>query len=89
MKIGSRDAISEPSAKIGVQPQNLLYIKGIGGDQPLPAWIAPLRLQPLNVLVAGDIRVLAVDALAGPVRHPRGRLLQKLRRPKRIRQQDQ
>ena len=48
----------------------------------------PCSPQPRNVLVARHKRVLAVDALPGPVRHPLRSALQKLRRPKRVRQHE-
>src|SRR5208282_529018 len=82
------DADSQLSAKIGVQAENVIHVEGVGSDQALLLRISAARLEPLNVFIAGDVGILAVDALARPVGRPVGSMLEKLRGSKSIRQHD-
>ena len=45
--------------------------------------------QPFDVLVTGDVRILAVNPLARPISHPVWRMAQELRGAKRVGEQDE
>ena len=49
---------------------------------------ATALLEPLDIFIACDVGILAVDALARPIGCPVGRVVEKLRSSKSIRQHD-
>src|ERR1700730_4389723 len=74
--------------EISMQTEDVIDVQRVGSDDQLFEWISAARLQPLDVLVARDVRILAVHALSGPVGRPLRRVFQKLRGSKRVRQHD-
>src|SRR5258708_27580439 len=85
-KIRGRRAIRKGPAKISVQGEYLIDVERVGGDDQLFKRIAAVHLQPFDIFVAREIRILAVDALARPVGGPVRRARQELRGSESVRQ---
>jgi len=69
-EIAGRCATEKRAAKICVQAKYLIDVQCVGCNDQFVLWFTAACLQPLDVFIASDIRVLTVDALAGPVRSP-------------------
>ncbi len=63
---------------MSMEGENAIHVEGVGRDEPFAPRVAPVLLQPLDVFVAGNKGVFAVDALPGPVGHPVGRVAEEL-----------
>src|SRR5258708_16031944 len=75
-KIGSRGALGQRSPKMGMQAENLIDVQCIRGNEQLVTRLPTACLQPPDVLIARDARVLAVATLAGPICRPVRRVTQ-------------
>src|SRR5437899_4025547 len=81
-------AARERSAKVGVQAEDVVDVECIGRDDQFVTRVSTAPLEPLDILVARDVGILAVHALARPIGHPVGGVFEKLRGSKGIRQHD-
>lgn len=82
-------AVEEPAGEPGVKAENLVHVERVGGDEELLAGVAAPLLQPRDVFVPGDVRVLAVGALAGPVGDPVRRTTEELGGAEGVGQEDE
>ena len=58
-------------------PQDSYPLPERAGVRPL-ARVAATALKPGDIFITGEPGIFAVDALAGPIRYPIGRAIQKL-----------
>src|SRR5271169_5859891 len=65
-------------AKVCVQAEDVIDVECVGGDDELVTRVSPATLEPLNIFVAGNVGILAVDALTGPIGGPVGGIIEKL-----------
>ena len=71
-EVGSGGAVADCAGEVGVKREDAVDVERVRGDKALLARVASVLLQPCDVFVAGNERILAVDALAGPVGDPVG-----------------
>src|ERR1035438_7630553 len=81
-------AARQRPAKIGVQAEDVIDVECVGRDDELFMRIATALLEPLDIFIACDVGILAVDALARPIGCPVGGMVEKLGGSKSIRQHD-
>src|SRR6185437_8579996 len=88
-KICWNGAITDGPPEVGVQSQDHIHIEPVRSNKALTARIAATLLQPCDVLVAREKRVLAIYTLTGPVGNPVRCVFEELRGAKRVGQQDE
>src|ERR1700678_3473424 len=82
------DSSGQRSSEICMQPEDVIDVECIRGDNQLVLRVAAMTLKPFDVFITGDVRILAVDALSGPIGGPAGRIGEKLCGSESIRQHD-
>src|ERR1700682_5184171 len=87
-EIAGRRAIRKRPTKVRVQPEYLVDVECVGGDEQLVTRIAASYSQPFDIFVTSEIGILAVDSLAGPIGGPVRGIRQELRCAKGVRQHD-
>ena len=63
---------TDAAVEVGVELGDGGGVEAVGGDEALGAGILAARIEPGDVLVAGEEGVFGVDALAGPLGYPVG-----------------
>src|ERR1035437_3062415 len=84
-----RHALLDRSGKIGVESEDRIHIERVRRDDELIPRFPSALPKPLDVFVASDVRVFAVDTLPRPICSPVGRILEKLCCAKSIGKQDE
>src|SRR4029077_12438100 len=87
-EIGGSVTRVDLSGKVGVKAEDGVGVEAIGGDEEFLARVATSFFQPGDVFVAGEERILAVGALAGPIGHPIGSVVEELRGAESVGQKD-
>ena len=88
-EIGRAERHCETRREISMQAENGIHVQGVGSDEKFLLRIAMVLFKPGDVLVAGDVGIFAVGALAGPASNPVRSIAKELRGAEGIGKKDE